>query len=82
MARTKCWSSCEDVARENVKWCVRLADANRTIETCISVDDNEELLVESTCDARSLELDAYIALPTVSCLKLMLYLQRQMRYNA
>ncbi|CAI8041698.1 Vascular endothelial growth factor receptor 3 [Geodia barretti] len=62
----KCSSSCKDVARENVKWCVRIADANRTIETCISVDDDEELLVESTCDARSLGLDAYITLPTTN----------------
>ena len=79
MTTIKCSSSCKNVARENVKWCVRVADANRTIETCISVDDDEELLVESTCDARSLDLDAYITLPTVSYLQLMLYLERQMR---
>ena len=73
MSPAKCWSSCNDLSRENVKWCVRLADVNKTIETCISLDDNKNLVFESTCDARSLALETYITLPSVSgCCRLML----------
>ena len=66
---SKCNSRCKGFDRENVTWCVRLADVNRTIETCVSLDDNNELVFESTCDAQDLELETYLSLPTVSNLQ-------------
>ena len=61
----QCGTSCVNVSREDVTWCVMLADENRTIETCVSLDDNDELVFQSTCDAQYLELETYLTLPTV-----------------
>ena len=60
------YTSCEDVHRENVTWCVRIADVNRKIETCISLDDNLEPVYNSTCDAKFLQLEEHVSLPDVS----------------
>ena len=64
----RCRSSCGGLlSRENVTWCVRLSDVNRTLETCISVGDNGEIVSQpSSCDAHNLKLENYLTLPTVS----------------
>ena len=59
-----CESSCANIDRENVKWCVRIADPDRNIETCISLNGTEEVF-ESTCDAEPLNLEPYLSLPDV-----------------
>jgi hypothetical protein len=57
-----CKSSCDNIDRENVKWCVRIADPDRNIETCISLNGTEEVF-ESTCDAEPLDLEPHLSLP-------------------
>ena len=59
-------SSCPNVHRENVTWCARLAHVNRTIETCITLDENLEPVYTSTCDAQHLRLEERMSLPSVS----------------
>ena len=59
-----CTSSCANIDRENVKWCVRIADPDRNIETCISLNGTEKVF-ESTCDAEPLDLEPYLSLPDV-----------------
>ena len=59
-----CKSSCANIDRENVKWCVRIADPDRNIETCISLNGTEEVF-ESTCDAEPLDLEPHLSLPDV-----------------
>ena len=59
-----CGPTCKNLDRENVTWCVRIADVNRTIETCVSFEDGEEVY-KSTCDAEPLNLKAHLSLPDV-----------------
>ena len=60
-----CKSSCgNNIDRENVKWCVRIADPDRNIETCISLNGTQKV-IESTCDAEPLNLEPYLSLPDV-----------------
>ena len=70
----RCRSSCDELlSRENVTWCARLSDVNRTLETCISVGDNGEIVSRpSSCDAHNLKLENYLTLPTVSTTALQL----------
>jgi hypothetical protein len=63
-AHARCGSSCEGIGRDNVTWCVRLADVNKTIETCVFLGDDQQLVFRSTCDAQSLDLGSYLSLPT------------------
>ena len=44
---------------------MRIADVNRTIETCVSLDDNNTPVFQSTCDAQNLNLETSLTLPTV-----------------
>ena len=62
------FSSCDDVHRENVTWCVRIAHTNRSIETCITLDDDQQPVYESTCDAKQLDLEKHLFLPSVRLL--------------
>ena len=57
-------TSCS-VLRENVTWCVRIAYLDGNIETCVSIDDAQQLVFESTCDAQLLNLERHLSLPTV-----------------
>ena len=66
LGTARCNSACEGIDRESVTWCVRLADVNKTIETCLHLDENHELVFQSTCDAQYLKLENYLSLPTVS----------------
>ena len=59
-----CFSVCAGIDRANVKWCIRIADADRNIETCISLNETREVFT-STCDAKPLELERHLSLPTV-----------------
>ena len=59
-----CLSACDNIGRENVKWCIRIADKGRNIETCISLNETQEVY-ESTCDAQGLDLQAHLSLPDV-----------------
>ena len=59
-----CHSACDNIGRENIKWCIQIADEGRSIETCISLNDFQEVY-ESTCDAQALDLQAHLSLPDV-----------------
>ena len=54
-----CESACANITRENVKWCVRIADMDRNIETCVSLNGTQEVF-ESTCEAESLDLKKHL----------------------
>ena len=60
----RCQSTCANISRENVKWCVRIADIERNIETCIGLNETREVY-ESTCDAQALDLETHLSLPDV-----------------
>ena len=60
----ECHSVCDNIGRENVKWCIRIADKGKNIETCISLNETQEVY-ESTCDAQGLDLQAHLSLPDV-----------------
>ena len=66
----KCWSSCsvglEGVDRRNVTWCIRLADVNSYIETCVSLDENDELVFQRSCNDSAFDIENHLSLPTVS----------------
>ena len=57
-------TSCS-VLRENVTWCVRIAYLDGNIETCVSIDDAQQLVFESTCDAQLLNLERHLSLPSL-----------------
>ena len=59
-----CPSNCQ--VNGSVKWCVRLAYLDGNIETCISLDDDQNPVFESTCDAQLLGLEEHLSLPLVS----------------
>ena len=65
LGAARCNSACGGIDRENVTWCVRLADVNKIIETCLYLDENNEVVFQSTRDAQYLELENYLSLPTV-----------------
>ncbi|CAI8030934.1 hypothetical protein GBAR_LOCUS17558, partial [Geodia barretti] len=66
IATVRCQSSCTNFGRGDVTWCVRIADVNRTIETCLSLDDNNTPVFQSTCDAQNLNLETSLTLPTAT----------------
>ena len=57
-----CPSNCQ--VNGSVKWCVRLAYLDGNIETCISLDDDQNPVFESTCDAQLLGLEKHLSLPS------------------
>ena len=57
-----CPSNCK--VNGSVKWCVRLAYLDGNIETCISLDDDQNPVFESTCDAQLLGLEKHLSLPS------------------
>ena len=59
-----CPSNCQ--VNGSVKWCVRLAYLDGNIETCISLDDDQNPVFESTCDARLLGLEKHLSLPSTA----------------
>jgi hypothetical protein len=61
----ECDSQCQGIGRQDVTWCVRLADVNNTIEMCVSVDDQQQPVYQSTCDAQFLNPEKHLSLPTV-----------------
>ena len=60
----QCQSECK--VNGSVKWCVRLASLDRNIETCISLDDDQNPVFESTCDAQLLGLEKHLSLPSTA----------------
>ena len=59
-----CHSKCVGINHENITWCVRIADPERNIETCVSLNETREVF-QSTCDAKLLDLEQHLSLPTV-----------------
>ena len=59
-----CRSKCFGIDRENVTWCVRIADSERNIETCVSLNETQEVF-QSTCDAKLLDLERHLRFSTV-----------------
>ena len=57
-----CPSNCQ--SNGSVKWCVRLAYLDGNIETCISLDDDQNPVYENTCDAQYLGLEEHLSLPS------------------
>ena len=57
-----CASNCG--VNVSVKWCVRLFYLDGNIETCISLDDDQNPVFESTCDAQLLGLEEHLSLPS------------------
>ena len=68
-----CQSACTNLTRENVKWCVRIADMDRNIETCVSLNGTQEVF-ESTCEAELLDLKKHLRLPDVRSCKNIIYM--------
>ena len=62
ITRIPCSSKCK--VNGSVKWCVRLAYLDGDIETCISLDDDQNPVFESTCDAQLLGLEKHLSLPS------------------
>ena len=62
ITRIPCSSKCK--VNGSVKWCVRLAYLDGNIETCISLDDDQKPVFESTCDAQLLGLEKHLSLPS------------------
>ena len=65
---TKVWcrTSCEDVAPENITWCVNIASFENDVETCISLDATHKVITNTSCEAEVAQLPDYLSLPTVS----------------
>ena len=63
----QCRTSCEDVAPENITWCVNIASFENDVETCISLDNTtHKVITNSSCEAEAVQLPDYLSLPTVS----------------
>ena len=62
-----CRTSCEDIAPENITWCVNIASFENDVETCISLNNaTHKVITNSSCEAEVIQLPDYLSLPTVS----------------
>ena len=62
-----CRTSCEDIAPENITWCVNIASFENDVETCISLNNTtHKVITNSSCEAEVVQLPDYLSLPTVS----------------
>ena len=59
-----CPSNCK--VNGSVKWCVRLFYLDGDIETCISLNDDQNPVFKSTCDAQLLGVEEHLSLPSTA----------------
>ena len=66
-SESKSYINCSSRCKVNgsVKWCVRLAYLDGNVETCMSLDDDQNPVFESSCDAQLLGLERHLSLPSV-----------------
>lgn len=57
-----CRSSCP-LEGANITWCVDIAYPDRVVQSCVHLDANSELVVNSTCEADLVGVPKALSLP-------------------